>query len=295
MLVSVIIPNYNHSSYLKQRIESVLNQTYQEIEIIILDDCSLDDSQQIVEQYRNHPKVRHILFNDKNSGSPFSQWQKGMKFAKGQIIWIAESDDYCEPTFIESLLPEFSDKSVGITFCSSHWVDAHGNIKEDLSLYFQSFKAVGQEILINKMVYTCIIPNVSSALIRKSFIRKSGFDLSRFRYCGDWMFYSDLLMRSNISFVNKKLNYFRWYHSNSSNEAIKLGKWTDEGVHVLQFLSQNNYLTLGRIYILFKEWTRRINKLPGFKRRLKLKKILISYSILGTIHFSMNWLSKKLG
>jgi glycosyltransferase involved in cell wall biosynthesis len=64
--VSVIIPNYNHGKYLKQRIDSVLNQTYQHFELIILDDCSTDDSVAIIEAYRGHRKVKKIIYNDKN-------------------------------------------------------------------------------------------------------------------------------------------------------------------------------------------------------------------------------------
>ena len=55
--VSVIIPNYNHAPYLKERIDSVLNQTYQDFEVIILDDCSPDNSVEVIEQYRSNPHV----------------------------------------------------------------------------------------------------------------------------------------------------------------------------------------------------------------------------------------------
>ena len=55
--ISIIIPNYNHAPYLTERIESVLNQTYQNFEVIILDDCSTDNSREIIEKYANNPKV----------------------------------------------------------------------------------------------------------------------------------------------------------------------------------------------------------------------------------------------
>ena len=71
--VSVIVPNYNHEQYLQQRIESIVNQTYQDFELILLDDFSTDNSRDILNLYRNHPKVSKIVFNEKNSGSPFKQ------------------------------------------------------------------------------------------------------------------------------------------------------------------------------------------------------------------------------
>jgi len=99
--VSVIVPNYNHAPYLRQRIESILNQTYQDFEVILLDDCSTDNSRDILNNYRNQSKVSHCIFNAVNGKSAFQQWQKGVQLAKGEYIWIAESDDWAEPEFLE--------------------------------------------------------------------------------------------------------------------------------------------------------------------------------------------------
>ncbi|MCC9168233.1 glycosyltransferase family 2 protein [Pontibacter harenae] len=279
--VSVIIPNYNHARFLEQRIDSVLAQSFKDYEVIILDDCSTDNSKDVIERYRNHFKVSHIVYNTKNSGSPFSQWRKGVELAEGKYIWIAESDDYSDTLFLETLLPEFTDANVGIAFCSSHWIDDFGLIKDDLSIYKKSFKASGQKIYINEMVYNCTIQNVSSAIIRKSVISNLLNKLTTFKYCGDWILYSDILTRSILSFNESKLNYFRWYHNNTSNQAVKLGKWTDEGVHVLQFLPQSKSLTLGKIFNLYKFWNRRINNINDYIRRVKIKKYLLFYCSKG--------------
>src|SRR5258707_14882309 len=88
--VSVIIPNYNHARYLRKRIETVLEQTYQDFEVILLDDCSTDGSSSIIDEYRNDSRVRMGL-NEKNSGSTFKQWNKGVGLAEGKNVWIAES------------------------------------------------------------------------------------------------------------------------------------------------------------------------------------------------------------
>ena len=125
-LVSVIIPNYNHAQYLEKRIDTVLNQTYQNIEVIILDDKSTDNSLEVIEQYRNHPKVAQIVVNEQNTGSPFKQWDMGINLANGELIWIAESDDYNELIFLEELIAEWNRHS-NVVLAFSNYVQFFGD------------------------------------------------------------------------------------------------------------------------------------------------------------------------
>ena len=126
--VSIIIPNYNHARYLRQRIDSVLQQTYQDFEIILMDDCSTDESRTILSEYAGDPRVR-IEFNEKNSGSPFRQWRKGIALATGRYIWIAESDDYADETLLEALVSRLdADSSITLCNCRSWRVTPEGNI-----------------------------------------------------------------------------------------------------------------------------------------------------------------------
>ncbi|MEY3049953.1 MAG: hypothetical protein RL365_1991, partial [Bacteroidota bacterium] len=123
-LVSVIIPNYNHAPYLQERIDSVLNQTYRDFEVIVLDDCSSDNSREIIERYRGYEKISHIEYNSVNSGSTFKQWQKGLVFAKGEWIWIAESDDVAHPDFLLKCLS--SVQELDLVFCKSTIINGLG-------------------------------------------------------------------------------------------------------------------------------------------------------------------------
>ena len=100
--ISVVVPNYNHARFLPKRIDSILGQTLQDFELILLDDCSTDASRSILDKYADNPKVR-TEFNAVNSGSPFTQWSKGVRLARGQYVWIAESDDYADERFLERL------------------------------------------------------------------------------------------------------------------------------------------------------------------------------------------------
>ena len=99
--VSIIIPNYNYARFLQQRIESVLAQTYTDYEIILLDDASTDDSVSILNHYKTNSRVAHLEINSVNTGSPFAQWQKGISLSRGKYIWIAESDDAADSSFLE--------------------------------------------------------------------------------------------------------------------------------------------------------------------------------------------------
>ena len=82
--VSVIVPNYNHARFLRKRIDSILNQTFQDFELILLDDCSTDESRSILSEYASDPRVR-LELNEVNSGSPFKQWNKGIRIARGEL------------------------------------------------------------------------------------------------------------------------------------------------------------------------------------------------------------------
>src|SRR5256884_5552042 len=121
--VSVIVPNYNHAPYLRERLESILTQTYKDFELLILDDGSTDDSYQIIARYERRARVR-VLVNSTNSGSAFSQWNRGISLARGEYVWIAESDDSADPHFLEMLIPVLDETpSLGIAYCQSHLIN----------------------------------------------------------------------------------------------------------------------------------------------------------------------------
>ena len=94
--VTVVTPNYNHARYLPERIDSILAQTFQDFELLILDNASTDNSREVIESYTSYQNVR-AAFNAENNGSPFKQWNLGLSQAKGEYVWFAESDDYADP------------------------------------------------------------------------------------------------------------------------------------------------------------------------------------------------------
>ena len=225
-VVSIIVPNYNHDKFLKERLESIYNQTYSSFEVILLDDCSTDKSIEILELYRNHPKTSSYIINDKNSGSTFLQWDKGLQLAKGEYVWIAESDDFSEPSFLESLLKPFSkSENLALVFCQSNKVNMQGKITgnwishtENFSdnIFQNNFYMEGNYFIEKYLIHKNVIPNVSAVLFKKEYLDSIlPLNFKPFmKYYADWFFYIQLLCNSQVAFVSESLNYFR-YHGNS--------------------------------------------------------------------------------
>src|SRR6056297_3125162 len=101
--VSVIVPNYNHAPYLGRRLRSVFGQTFGDLEAIVLDDASTDDSLAVIAGFEADPRVR-VVPNETNTGNTFRQWNKGAALARGEYLWFAESDDDADPRLLERLV-----------------------------------------------------------------------------------------------------------------------------------------------------------------------------------------------
>ena len=236
-LVSVIVPNYNHARFLEERMQSVLGQTYQNIEVIILDDRSTDNSREVIEKYRSNPKVRKILFNDTNSGSPFRQWKKGMELASGEIVWIAESDDSCEPTFLESLVPCFADEHVAFAFCRTTKVDEAGKPFEVCQQDMHgSYVMEGRDFIARHLYRICSVVNASSALIRKRMALSTAPLYQEFRGSGDWMFWIEMAEQGRVAFVDKKLNRCRQFFQSTTAKMQRSMRSSAEDYRIYQYM-----------------------------------------------------------
>jgi glycosyltransferase involved in cell wall biosynthesis len=232
--VSVIIPNYNHAAYLKNRIDTVLNQTYQNFEVIILDDCSTDNSLEILNHYRNHPKVTHFEPRSVNSRSPFGMWERGFEIAKGPLIWIAESDDAASPLFLERLVSKFENPNVVVAHChsfmvkdaSNSFIDVTGEYPVNtwwssfnISLWDNDYIKEGKYLIANYSRFKPLVMNVSSAVFRKSIIGDTKTPTD-YRFCGDWWFFNQLFLKGDVAFCAEPLNFIR-FHDHSATGKLR--------------------------------------------------------------------------
>ena len=166
-LVSVIIPNYNHANYLDERIQSVLNQTYRNFEVIILDDRSTDNSLEVIDKYKDNPHVSCVVVNEENGGSPFAQWKKGLSMAKGDVVWIAESDDSCDCSFLENLLDFYIEYGLVMAFSLSRRIDTNGLLGDVVQNdVLQNLLMDGHDYISSKI---SLITNASSAIFGREY------------------------------------------------------------------------------------------------------------------------------
>lgn len=258
IIVSVIIPNYNHEPYLKQRIDSVLNQNFPDFELIILDDCSTDNSKEIISSYKENQKVSHIFYNQINSGTPFGLWKYGIEQAKGKYIWIAESDDWADDNFLTTLVAVLEKTDAVMAHSNSmflinnklklnDWWDTFSNNRWE-SNYLEK----GSILLEEYGKYKCPVINVSSAVFRKDILKEEYYPV-HFRYSGDWWFWINIFMAGNVAFIAKALNTVRVHKLSvtQNSNAININK-LKEDIKVVNFASQklNVKLTYSENY----EW-----------------------------------------
>lgn len=222
--VSVIIPNYNHAAFLKQRIDSVLNQTCQNFELIILDDCSTDNSKEVIESYSGDPRISHIIFNTTNSGSPFLQWEKGINLAKGKYVWIAESDDWCEPSLLDDLLTGIKkDEDCVISYCQMYYINRENSIKWQSSHPYLSEIVDSKHFIEDYLAVKVSIYNASMAIFKREKFKNVSKEFTTFKFSGDRLFWIQIARQGKTHISGKVLNYFRKHDKDVSGKAYKSG------------------------------------------------------------------------
>jgi glycosyltransferase involved in cell wall biosynthesis len=222
--VTVLVPSFNHDCYLKKRIESITAQTYDNYELIVVDDCSIDDSAAIITSLQKTHGFRYIA-NKKNSGTPFAAWEHILSIANGDYIWICESDDYADPIFLDCAVEAIRNvPNAVIAYCDSWIIDEDDNQIDHTDTYFRdtwresrwdnSFVQDGNDELNHFQLRGQTVPNMSSMLISTDAFRKAFRPFMRkLKLTGDWLFVGLLMKYGKVVYFKKTLNYFRRHES----------------------------------------------------------------------------------
>lgn len=272
--VSVIAPNYNYEKFLYQRLYSILYQNYKLYEIIILDDCSSDNSRELIDEVVN--KLKDYInikkkYNKTNSGTAFKQWKKGFELVKGDYVWIAEADDYCEKNMVSSLVNTIKkDNDIVLSYVDTSFINAMGvrqlkSIKPEIDIqksghWDKDFINDGIDEIKNYAFLNCTIANVSSCLIKNSDYTEILEECGNYKQAGDWLFYVSVMRQGKISFINKPLNYYR-VHGNNVSSVMKKEKHIEEilklhkmYIKVFELTGKHKELMKKRIEFLKRVW-----------------------------------------
>lgn len=250
--ISVVVPVYNHAPFLRERLDSILNQRFRDVEVIVLDDLSTDSSVEVASEYLSHPAVR-LIRNTANSGSPFRQWQRGVAEARGPLVWIAEGDDSADPDFLSTLIHAFHDDNTVMAYCGSHCTDNDGAISRQHYLrsghyeglgyprerWLSDYVADGEEEIIQALSIRNTIPNVSAVLFRRRAFDHVDFQAAdQYATAGDWRIYLSILAHGQLAYFHQHLNYHR------IRSASVVGSHKTEAVNTLpDYFKMHRYIS----------------------------------------------------
>ena len=232
--VSVIVPNYNYARYLRQRLKSIWAQHIPIREIILLDDASTDHSREVInELVRESPIPVRVIGNDTNSASVSRQWAHGVSLAEGDLVWIAEADDFADPDFLSVVIPAFEDPNIVLSYSQSRMVDENGEMLApdylgyvsdiDSARWTMDFCRPGPVEVAEALSIKNTIPNVSAVIFRRAELAAVLHDhldaMAACRNVADWLCYIRLLARGGeVSFKARVLNNHR-RHSTSVTDS----------------------------------------------------------------------------
>ena len=248
MKISIITPNYNYSNYISKTIESVVNQTYQNWEYIIVDDGSTDNSVEVVKQYSSKYPDKIKLIQQKNKGQT-NAINEGLKHASGAIIgWINSDDMYYDKYVLEIIISCFkSDRNLEAIFGNMMVIDQQGNsvktIKYPKFNYISGvFNGFGKIIPSNAIFW------------KKKLTDDVGYLDEKFDHAMDSEYWSRLLLNRKVLKINKTLAKFRWHsqaktikRKNTKSSQYSIARKEDDLVRKNAY----NYLILAK-YLPYK-------------------------------------------
>lgn len=228
--VSVIMCVYNAEGFLEQTLRSVMEQTYKNLQIIVVDDCSTDGSREIIDRMAMEDKRIEKLYLSQNSHVCMAG-NAGFKIAKGKYVALIGHDDIWKPDKIERQLRFMeSNPEYGIAFTQCDIIDDDGEIcnercKELYNLFNQSNRS--QRAWVNQLAFCDNVLLAPSAFIRKDCIHKDTLYHPAYVQLQDYALWLDVVTEYPIYIIQKKLTFYRQFlrtNANLSNYSETMGK-----------------------------------------------------------------------
>lgn len=206
-LISIITPVYNSEEYLDECIESVLNQTYNNIELILINDGSTDHSLEVCQKWAQKDS-RIVLINKKNEGAAIAR-NRGLDLANGELIGFVDHDDVIDKDMYQIMYDAMEEKNTDIVMCNSYSL-IDGEKRKRSYLGYEEFEAGSNELIKRMLSFEKIIcSSVWSKLYRKDVIGKTRFH-ENITLGDDYYFNGHIYPRvENFFYCNEALYYYR--------------------------------------------------------------------------------------
>ena len=211
-LISVVIPCFNSEKFIRESIKSVLNQTYKNIQIIVVDDGSDDSTPSILQEFSGCLTV----LNQKNSGAGSAR-NAGLKASNGEYIAFLDSDDYWDPDKISKQLNLMLHEKLDLVYCGGKTIEK--NLNE--TILIPQFSGDCYKYFIRYPTTAIILLGCSSALFQKAILRSSGYFDPAFKGAAeDWDFFRRVCKYAKVGFVDDSLVRYRIHENNVSRRGF---------------------------------------------------------------------------
>lgn len=226
-LVSVVIATYNMGQYLPEAVESVLNQNWENLEVIVIDDGSEDNTIERISRFSDDPRLRYVKTD--NQGQPKAK-NRGIAESKGEFIGFCDADDLWHRDKLKLQMPLFRNSSIGVVYSEVSYIDEFGEKVQKLKPYSRHSGKVTNQLAIKNFI------PFGTALVRRTCVDQEGVFDESLPMGIDW----DLWLRYSLNWEfqyipNKTYIYRLWpgqmsknYRGRYDNAIRILTKFTDE-------------------------------------------------------------------
>ena len=212
-LVSIITPLYNSEKFIAETIESVLNQTYKNWEMIIVNDCSKDNGPNIVQEYIKKDNRIKLFNNEVNQGVSFTR-NKAINLAKGKYIAFLDSDDIWKEEKLEKQVNLMEEKKVFFSYTGYSKMNEDGSLRGKIEVP----KKVNYKELLKGNIMGCL-----TVIVRKNILKNNPFKNTKQE---DYILWLELLKKEKFAYgITEILAYYRVLNNSRSSNKIDLVKF----------------------------------------------------------------------